>query len=142
MSDITSHVPSASSLPSASVAPIRPTPAVERRPRVWPAIVLIGLFWLARLVPPLIAPGAMILFYTVFFGSMAVTATVILWWLFASRLPWRDRGLGLLAFFALGALIAGLGYDRSFVEPPIAIIVYVLPVTVTAWGGWLAGHRF
>ena len=74
-----------------------------------------------------------------FFGGLIIAPVLVtlllnLWWLFASRLRWGDRLLGAGAFFTIAAgtmKIAGKDF------PPMALIMYALPVAALAWVGWL-----
>src|SRR5688572_2939842 len=87
-----------SSIPEgASQATPAATSTVLRRPRVWPAAIIAALMWGVLLVVPqldvdqfeflndfvkfMVLMGAVGLGTLLFFG----------WWLFFSRLPWKDR---------------------------------------------------
>jgi outer membrane protein assembly factor BamB len=112
-------------------------PEAGRHPRLrlWPGIALLAVFWLVRgwasmgefatykfLVGMLIAP------FVVLLG-------LLLWWLLASRLRWYDRLLVVGTFVAV-TTVTLLVADPSFRS--IALVVYALPILVTAWPGWLA----
>ena len=84
-------------------APDRSPPLALTRPRLWPGVVIIVLQWLLILVPGWVAPGTRIQFMAMFWGPVAGAAGLALWWLFASRLRWADRLLGLLTFAAAAA---------------------------------------
>src|SRR5438552_3201991 len=72
----------------------------EPRLRLWPGIAIVALLWIAIKVAAWVATGTMIQFQAMFMGPMVATAAFVAWWLFASRLPWRDRWLGVAAFVA------------------------------------------
>src|SRR5947209_7112799 len=102
MSDITSQVPQPG--PSEAItdaapppAPQPPEPSVARGVRLWPAVVLVALQWLAMKAPAWLDLGPMIQFQALFFAPMVAAACVTLWWLFFSRVRWADRLLVLAA---------------------------------------------
>ena len=109
MSDVTSQVPHAPlppewQKPGAFAIPSQASPSVERRLRLWPGVILVALLWFLLTVPGWLAPATKIQFFSMFLGPIAVAAAVTGWWLFASRLRWADRLLGLFAFAAVGAV--------------------------------------
>jgi outer membrane protein assembly factor BamB len=106
MSDVTSHITSQAPPPPPPAASTNPALWLPPDPRVrlWPALVLIGLQWIAIKVPTWVVPGTVFQFYGMMLGPLVGTVGVLLWWLFASRVGWRDRLLGVLVFVALGAL--------------------------------------
>ncbi len=109
------------------------------RLRVWPAVVIVVLQWVAIKGAAWAAPATMIQFMAMMWGPIAATVALTGWWLFASRVPWRDRWIGLGAFVATGALAL------PFLHPTIkgmAIVVFALPVVATIWAGWLAVTPF
>ncbi|HEV3004013.1 MAG TPA: PQQ-binding-like beta-propeller repeat protein, partial [Pirellulales bacterium] len=69
-----------------------------------------------------------------FLGPMAAAALLCAWWLFASRLRWSDRFLGVLAFAAAGAAAFPL-FHSSF--GAWGMMLYALPAVTTAWVAWL-----
>lgn len=107
-----------------------------QRLRLWPALVLVALLWAAILIPPRVAPDEMLLVILgAVWGPMVVTAGIAAWWMFASRIPWSQRWLGLLSFAGIG-LVACLALHPSMA--PFVIIVFALPMLLTSWVGWLA----
>jgi outer membrane protein assembly factor BamB len=114
-------------------------PSAERRLRLWPGVVIIALLWPVIKVPGWIAPGTMMQFRAMFMAPMAATALLMIWWLFASRLRWVDRGLGLLAFVGAAALAYPL-YHPTF--NAFGMIIYGLPLVTTAWVLWLLATSF
>src|SRR5262249_11933921 len=104
------------------------------RPRLWPGVVILVLQWLLILVPGWVAPGSRIQFMAMFWGPVAGAAGLALWWLFAGRLRWADRLLGLLTF----AAAAGAAYP--FCHQSVnwfGLLIYALPRVTTAWVLWL-----
>jgi outer membrane protein assembly factor BamB len=109
--------------------PARP-PA--RRPRVWPGVAVVALMWLGILVPGWLDLGMFPQFMARFWAPIAGTALVALWWAFFSRVRWYDRLLGLAAFAGAGAGAAALA-DFPF----MVLLIFAVPVVLTAWVGWL-----
>jgi len=134
MSDITSQVQPA--LPDAAVATYRPVAAPP--PRLWPGIAVVVLMLLVVWVPGWLGASSFFTrFLCMFWGPIAATAGVAVWWLFFSRVRWRDRLLGLAAFAVGAGATAALS---AF--PFMALIVYALPVVLTAWVLWLVVTAF
>ena len=102
--------------------------------RLWPAIVILAALGLARVwaLTGETAPSK-------FFGGLIIAPVLVtlllnLWWLFASRLRWGDRLLGTGAFLTVAAATMKIA-GKDF--PPMALIMYALPVAASAWVGWL-----
>ena len=74
------------------------------KPRLWPAVVLISLFWIAFVVVGRLEKP----YFVGFMYSMAAPAVLLLlfsiWWWFNRRIPWADRVYGCLVVVALGVL--------------------------------------
>ena len=107
---------------------------VSPRLRLWPAVVDVALFWGISKFAAWAYPGTMFHFNAMFLGPMLATVAMVAWWLFASRLPWRERWLGLVAFIAAGSVALFLAHPTLKGMP---MIVFALPVLITAWVGWL-----
>ena len=141
MSDTLSPVPSApltpgglSPLPSAASVP-----AAAPRPRLWPGVLIIVLEWLAITVPGWVVPGTFIQFQGMFLGPMIGAAAIALWWLFFSRLRWKDQLPVLLASIVGGVIAWG------FYHPSVGgfgLIMYALPTVTTAWVLWMLATPF
>jgi outer membrane protein assembly factor BamB len=140
MSDITSQVPPTPPLakaimagaPAPAAAVVRPEP----RLRLWPGVLILALQWLAVLVPAWMDPGGIVQFYFKFLAPMVGAAALGLWWLFASRLRWRDRFL-VLAIFGAAAGAGMLLYHPTFLFQLFGPILYALPAATAAWVLWL-----
>jgi outer membrane protein assembly factor BamB len=105
--------------------------------RVWPAILLVILQWLVIKVPGWVAPGTMSQFMAMFWGPIVVAFLILLWWLFASRLRWRYRLLGLLSFALTGVGGAVLAHPST----RMGLLMFGLPLVTTGWVGWLVLTR-
>jgi outer membrane protein assembly factor BamB len=102
-------------------------------------VAIIVLQWLGILVPGWVAPLTFAHFMGWFLTPMVAAVGVALWWLIASRLPWTDRLLGLLAFAAGCAAVVFLGHPTIGV---FGLIVYALALMTTAWVVWLVATPF
>jgi outer membrane protein assembly factor BamB len=149
MADANPQLPQAAPSPvTESAAPPRLPEASMPKLRLWPGVVIVALQWLLLLVPSVFnflqgqfdsLPDWMDLKPLALFGILIWTPigtilAVTIWWLFASRLRWADRGLILFACAAAGVAM------WLFRDPTIglmAVIFYALPVVTTAWVGWL-----
>jgi outer membrane protein assembly factor BamB len=104
------------------------------RPRIWPALILLGLYWGMRFGSALVEPSPAMFMTVYFMGPLALTVGILGWWLFASRIPWTDRLLGAFLFLAAGGVaIVVCGNDF----PVMAMILYALQAVITVWIGWL-----
>ena len=118
---------------SADIQP--PSPAWQNRKlRFWPGVLLLVFLWSVRLLANLGEPSPLKFFVSLMIVPLGVFLLTIVWWLFFSRLQWKERGLtlGVLAAVAVGTLAVSL---QSF--PPMAMIMYAVPFLVSAWVGWL-----
>jgi outer membrane protein assembly factor BamB len=124
--------------PAPRVRPLAPPerPAA-RPPRVWPGAVIVVLMWVGMFLPAWLELGMFPMFMARMWGPIAATALLAVWWAFFSRLRWYDRLLGIGAFAAAGAGATALA-DFPF----MVAIVFVLPIAVTAWAGWMTVTPF
>src|SRR5579871_1561259 len=140
MSDTLSPIPSAPQTPEgfspSSAAP--PGPATPR-PRLWPGVLIIVLEWLAITVPGWVAPGTFFQFMGMFWSPMIGAAAIALWWLFLSRLSWREQ-LPVLLAAAMGGVIAWGLYHPSV--GAFGLIMYALPTVATVWVLWMLATPF
>ncbi len=116
-------------------------PPVRKPLRIWPGVLAVTLQWLTVFVLPVVVPDAKL--PGMLGGFAGGGLLVVLWWLFFSRAPWRER-LGVLAllpaaYFAASRLVhpsvAGAGMG-------LLLLVYAVPVLCLALvGGAAAGRR-
>jgi outer membrane protein assembly factor BamB len=110
-----------------------PATADRTRPRLWPGLALVVLQAGLIFVPRWVAPGTEIQFYLLMLGTMGCGAGVLLWWLFLSRVPWRERLIGLVSFVVATFAAILLGHPTF----RFGLFLYVLPLTTTVWVLWL-----
>jgi outer membrane protein assembly factor BamB len=136
MSDATPTVPDQPDSTATPAGPPSPASAVPAAPpmRLWPGVAIVALLWIASTLAKLFAPATMIHFYAMFMGPMVAAFFFALWWLFASRLPWKDRGL------VLGVCVAAAAAALAGAHPTLGsmpMIVFAFPAVLTVWAGWL-----
>lgn len=102
-------------------------------PRIWPALVIV----IAYLVPswfliqaPTMIPNAIGLFVC----PIVALVLLLVWWLFASRVPRKDRAVGVVLFVALEAWIV---FTQEFPDG-LSILAVSIPVMFTGIVGLLA----
>ncbi len=142
MSDITSESPQTLPLdrlrPPSDVELVVPALTRGQRLRIWPALVIVALEWIVTKVPAWLAPGSFLQFMGAFWGPLAATLLLGVWWLFFSRIRWFERCLGLV-IVGVTATAAGFLSDPSLRPPPLPmpLLMYGLPLFHTAWVLWL-----
>src|SRR5438874_4187971 len=116
-------------------------PMAEPRPRVWPGIIIILLYWAVLKLPGMLFPGTQAHMAIMFMGSMVVPGIFALWWLFFSGVCWSERFFGVLACVLVGAA-ARYSYHptiqgKTFTDFVFGLIFNVLPIVFTGWVVWL-----
>src|SRR6266571_5312341 len=103
--------------------------------RVWPAVVMVALFWafwVAHYVIPMDAG-------TRFISRMAMNALLLLgfliWWLSRSAISWRDRLIA-IALWIAGTWAAVKLADKSLADP-FAMVLSTSSLVVTTWTAWV-----
>jgi len=99
-------------------------------------MVIIVIQWLVITVPGWIRPGTREQLALMVNGAPLGAAAIALWWLFASRAPWRDR-LMVLGFFVVSGVAMYPLYHPTFNFRYYGPIVRGLPLATTLWIVWL-----
>ena len=114
-------------------------PVLARQPRLWPPLVLVVLYWTGWAVTNFGLSGTFTQFLYLFWTPLLLALLTIAWWLTFSRLPWLDR------LWGIGCLVGGAGLavllgHKTMAEPPVPIgmLMYAMPVAITAMIVWLA----
>jgi outer membrane protein assembly factor BamB len=120
--------------PPADVPSERSTARPTNTPRLWPAFVLVGLFWTWSLVA-----SSMELATFVRFGASLLTCGLLtlifsVWWLTNRRISGAERLLGFGTAVAAGT-VAALLSRQTF--GAIGLLFMALPFVLTAWTLWL-----
>ena len=107
--------------------------------RLWPGVAAVALQWTLRFVVPLLAPSALALGAM---GGLAGGLIVILWWLFWSRAPWRER-LGAVGLMALGLIAGRALLDESLATGGMGMLyfMYAVPLLSLAFVAWAVLSR-
>ncbi len=115
--------------------------AAALAPRLWPAIVLVAVFWAGYFLVGAFEKS----FFLAFLYSAAAPAVLVLlfsiWWWSNRRIPITDRVLGCLMVIATGVAVApfcdksiGLGLGTSGL--PLAITALTLWMMFIQWTGF------
>src|SRR5260370_39567770 len=103
--DVSGNRASASAAPAEQVA--------RDRPRLWPAVLILALFWTFVFV----ARQMELITFVRFMSSMAASGLVVLayaiWWLANKRISRKSRLLG-VAVTVAGGIAAGVVCDKSY----------------------------
>jgi outer membrane protein assembly factor BamB len=137
MNEVTAPLPSQPQQPApaetASPGPAA-APRAPVRVRLWPALIIVALQWVMLKAPGWFAPGTPIQFFGMMLAPLVGFLGILCWWLFASRIPWRQRFLGLGAFVLVGA-VAYMLFDPTF--DLMGVFFVTLPISVTTMALWL-----
>lgn len=117
-----------SSSPSSAAASARPA-------RVWPAVLLIALYWAVRLITNAMDMTISAHFITSVLVPGVLVLLFLVWWLTCLRIPFVERFGGLVAL-AAGTYLASKASHPSI--GGFAMIFYALPLGLTLWTVWLA----
>lgn len=107
-------------------------------PRIWPAVAIILILWLALQGVSSLSENGFVQFLVMFWGPIAAALLFLVWWSAFSRLPWRERLVGLAAF-ALAAGGTFVARDKSMGF--MGMCIYGLPLVLTAWAVWIVVSR-
>jgi outer membrane protein assembly factor BamB len=115
-------------------------PATAARPRAWPALVLVGLFWASFVAFDVVPVSIFVLFLSRLAGCVLLLLLFSAWWLFFNRrVPraerWLTFGTAIVGGVA-AALVSGEGANL------IGWLLLSLPVVFTAWAAWLLLARW
>jgi outer membrane protein assembly factor BamB len=120
-----------------AVQPLPPGPAEPLAPRLWPGVVIVALHWALVLIPAWTVPGEMLHIMLAMWSPLLSTALFALWWLFFSRVSWKER------FLVLGLCIV-IGIGATFAYHPsmkgmggMFIFLTVFPLLTSIWIIWL-----
>jgi outer membrane protein assembly factor BamB len=104
-----------------------------KRPRVWPAVVLVGLFWTYDYVLRWLEAAMFTRFLSLLAAVALLTLLFIIWWLTNRRIAGVDR------LSCLGVAIAG-GIVSAILSHKVGLMAWLLmtlPWVATTWTGWL-----
>jgi outer membrane protein assembly factor BamB len=113
--------------------------SVRKPLRVWPGLVIVAIVLFLRFVLPPIWPEGL------FIGVMAGLAgapLILIWWLFFSRAPWKER-IGAVLLMVVTVLITYRFVHVSIAKGAMGMLFYVLsiPMMCAAFVLWAAVTR-
>ena len=136
--DATTPGPQRSEGPDVLDYPDPPTDVLPTSPRLWFPITVVLLFWAFRFTWQQVE----LVTFTRFAGSMLAILLMLLmlsaWWLFRSRMAWRNR-LGVAGAFVAAAVVTAMLTQKTF--GTMALLITALPVVFTAGVIWLVAAR-
>jgi outer membrane protein assembly factor BamB len=110
-----------------------------RAPRVWPAVVLVGMYWALAFT----LASLELTTFVRFISRMGVCALLIIlftvWWALNRRVSGTDRLLGLAVTF-LGGVLAAPFCDLESIGV-LGLVMAGLPLAFTVWTVWLVVAR-
>ena len=124
--------PSSAANTPQSISPVTAPP--PQTLRLWPGVALVVVLWLFQIWAITGEASPTKFFFGMVITPFAVVCGLLLWWLFASRLPWFDRLLVAGTFLVVTTLTVVVSRTTF---PAMAMVVYAAPVVATAWVGWL-----
>ena len=104
---------------------------------MWPALVVVALEWTAIETPKWLGLQPFVQFMAMFLAPIVAAVLLVVWWLFFSRIRWRDRWLG-LGVCAAGGVAAGF----LATYPVMVLSMFALPWATTVWAAWMVGTFF
>lgn len=101
--------------------------SAPRKPlRVWPAVILVVVQWLAWLALPFFLPDYIL-------QAMLITAScalgIVLWWLILSRAPWYER-IGALVLIVLAVIATKRIVHVSIATGSMGFLLFVMAIPV------------
>lgn len=102
--------------------------------RLWPAIVIVAILRLLVDGPKLIeTDNMMVLIFCFMVGPLLGLVSIVVWWLFFSRVSWLE-GFGMLGF---GLLCGGILLATMHKSMGMSLYMAALPMVITVGVAWL-----
>jgi outer membrane protein assembly factor BamB len=102
-------------------------------PRIWPPVVLVGLFWSYDLVLRWLEAAMFTRFMSLLAAVALMTITFTVWWLTNRRIARADRW-ACLGFAVLGGIVSALLSNKVGM---MHWLLTTLPWVITTWTVWL-----
>ena len=109
-------------------------PVAGPAPRMWPGLVLVGLFWTVVAMLRVFDVQISTNFLTTMGSSLLLAVVFSIWWLLNRRVEMSER------FFDWFVVVAGAVVTGMLSHPSIGLIgifFFGLPLAITAWAVWL-----
>jgi outer membrane protein assembly factor BamB len=117
----------------------RPTPArLTKPPRVWPAVVLVGLYWAYAFGSRSVELTTGVRFFALLGMVAFLTLLFAVWWLTNRRLRGTERLVGLGVAVAGGSVTGGLTQQTL---GGFGCFLFATPWVLTAWAAWVLVAR-
>lgn len=126
----TSENPFANEMPSESKDAAAAGPLLTSL-RWWPAAGLLAVIGALKAVPMVMAAPPIPLLMASFIGPAVVCLLIMLWWLFASRAPVKEKVAGLIGVVGLGVITSLL---LHFSMKGMSTVLYLIPGGVGLFG--------
>ena len=125
-----------SSVPQGSASnPLRRASATRRRPvEVWPAVVLVALYWIVYAIPPLLEAPIFASFLTSVVDTLVLTLGFVIWWLISKKITRPERWWGLAVL--VGGALAAIAVSQKTLGT-VGVLIFGLPTAFTVWALWL-----
>jgi len=107
------------------------TSPMQHTLRWWPAALLLVAMVLLRKLPDTMEAPSILIFMLGFMGPAALAMLIMLWWLFASRASWKEKGIGFVAVALIGVVAISLCHFT--ILKGMGIVIFVIPVGVAAF---------
>jgi len=111
------------------------TPSELQPMRVWPAVVLVALFWVFWVAHYLIPLDAGVRFLSRMGAFAALLLGFLIWWLSRRSISWRDRLLA-IALWIAGTIVAEKLADKTLASA-FSMVLSSLPFVITGWVIWM-----
>ncbi len=111
--------------------------AAAKRPRIWPAVVLVGLYWLSGPVLGWLGIGGFVSWLVLMAALAVILLLFTIWWLTNRRIPGRDRLAG-LGVAVGGGIATALLSQQDF---SVQWLFITLPWLLAVWAVWLLVAR-
>jgi outer membrane protein assembly factor BamB len=118
------------SVPVSGVAP-----ATNRTLRVWPAVVMVALFWVFWVAHYAIPMDAGPRFLSRMAANVLLLLGFLIWWLSRSSIRWRDRLLA-VALWIVGTYLAVMVADKTL-GSLFAMFLSTASLAITTWTLWV-----
>src|SRR5262249_19680774 len=114
--------------------PTQASPAVAKPPRLWPAVALVGLYWILFFVMAGLDKAYFIGFLYNMASAALLTLLYFAWWWTNRQIRLLDRLTGFLLIVGAGVVVDPLCH------PSIGwfgLLISGLPIVLTAWTLWM-----
>lgn len=108
------------------MTPEQTAPTPPKRLRLWPGVIAVGLQWLAWFAVPALFPGAAPIGLLV---GLGFGLAIVIWWLFFSRAPWRER-VGVLVLMIVALIGTKRIVHESIAGGGMGMLLYILAIPI------------